>query len=152
MKSKLVAYLLWLFLGLVGAHKFYLNKIPMGILYFFTFGLFGIGLLVDLFTLGNQVDLYNALLNNTGGARNQNTNQNNIVVNVTAPSSEAPKKSAESLILALPEGKPYSIREIMNQTSLEMEIVEKTVKALADKGMVKESVLEDGKVKYQITD
>lgn len=61
MKSKLVAYLLWFFLGYLGFHKFYLDKIGVGILYIFTVGLFGFGLLYDLFTLGNQVDVYNAL-------------------------------------------------------------------------------------------
>ena len=61
MKSKTTAYLLWFFLGVFGVHKFYLGKIGMGILYLFTAGFFGIGLLIDLFTLGGEVDAYNAL-------------------------------------------------------------------------------------------
>lgn len=59
MKTKLVAYLLWFFLGVFGAHKFYLGKIGMGILYIFTLGLFGIGIIIDLFTIPQQVDIYN---------------------------------------------------------------------------------------------
>jgi hypothetical protein len=59
MKSKTTAYLLWLFLGLLGAHKFYLKKTGMGILYLFTAGLFFIGWIIDLFTLGRQVDQHN---------------------------------------------------------------------------------------------
>jgi len=74
MKSKVTAYILWLFLGLIGAHKFYTNQIGMGILYFFTFGVFGLGLLIDLFTLSSQVDLCNLVLGNRMG--------NNITVNV----------------------------------------------------------------------
>lgn len=35
------------FLGIFGVHKFMEKKIGMGILYLFTFGLFGIGWLVD---------------------------------------------------------------------------------------------------------
>ncbi len=62
MKSKSTAYLLWFFLGLIGVHKFYLGKIGMGILYICTGGIYGIGWLFDLFTLGKQVDLANALL------------------------------------------------------------------------------------------
>ena len=47
-KNKWVALLLWFFLGAVGGHKFYEGKIGMGIIYCFTFGLFGIGLIFDL--------------------------------------------------------------------------------------------------------
>lgn len=61
MKSKGIAYLLWFFLGVFGIHKFYLDKIAIGIIYFLTGGLFLIGWIYDLFTLGNQVDIYNAL-------------------------------------------------------------------------------------------
>lgn len=78
MKSKTTAYLLWFFLGFLGVHKFYLGKTLMGILYFFTFGIFGIGWLIDLFTLGRQVDLFNALL----GHQFNQINTNNIIVNV----------------------------------------------------------------------
>lgn len=47
-KSKWAAFFLCLFLGLIGAHKFYEGKIGMGVLYIFTGGLFGIGAFVDL--------------------------------------------------------------------------------------------------------
>lgn len=46
-KNKWVAFLLCLFLGGVGAHKFYDGKIGMGILYLLTGGIFGIGWLID---------------------------------------------------------------------------------------------------------
>lgn len=49
MKSKGVAYLLWFFLGIFSAHRFYLEKIGSGILYLLTFQLFGIGWIIDLF-------------------------------------------------------------------------------------------------------
>ena len=47
-KSRTVAILLCLFLGTFGAHHFYEGKIGKGILYLFTLGLLGIGVLVDL--------------------------------------------------------------------------------------------------------
>lgn len=46
-KNKTVAFLLCLFLGVLGAHKFYDGKTGLGVLYFFTGGLFGIGWIVD---------------------------------------------------------------------------------------------------------
>ncbi len=60
MKSKSVAYILWLFLGLFGVHRFYLGHVWYGIFFFFTFGIFGIGWIVDAFLLGQEVDLYNS--------------------------------------------------------------------------------------------
>jgi restriction system protein len=46
-KDKWVAFILAFFLGYWGIHRFYEGKIGTGILYIFTFGLFGIGCLVD---------------------------------------------------------------------------------------------------------
>lgn len=50
-KNKWVALLLCFFLGVLGGHKFYEGKIGMGILYLFTVGLFGIGVIIDFIIL-----------------------------------------------------------------------------------------------------
>ena len=63
-KSLPVAYILWFFFGFLGVHKFYLDKIVIGVLYIFTGGLFFIGWFVDLFTLPSQVELYNLKIQN----------------------------------------------------------------------------------------
>lgn len=47
-KDKWTAFFLCLFLGFTGAHKFYEGKTTLGIIYLCTFGLCGIGWLVDL--------------------------------------------------------------------------------------------------------
>jgi TM2 domain-containing membrane protein YozV len=54
-KSVGVAYVLWLFFGIIGVHQFYLGKTGRGVSYIFTLGWLGIGLLIDLFTLPGQV-------------------------------------------------------------------------------------------------
>ena len=46
----LVGYLLWIF-GFLGAHRFYFGRPVSGTVYLFTFGLLGIGWLVDLFLM-----------------------------------------------------------------------------------------------------
>ena len=59
MKSKSIAYLLWFFLGVLSAHRFYLMKYGTAIFYLLTFQLLGIGWIFDLFDLGKMVDRYN---------------------------------------------------------------------------------------------
>lgn len=50
-KRKWVSFFLCLFLGIIGAHKFYEGRVLLGVLYIFTGGLFGIGVIVDLIIL-----------------------------------------------------------------------------------------------------
>ena len=50
-RNKWIALLLCMFFGFIGIHKFYEGKIGMGILYLFTFGLFGIGWFIDCIVL-----------------------------------------------------------------------------------------------------
>ncbi len=51
LRNKWTAFFLCLFLGPIGAHKFYEGKTGMGILYLFTFGLFGFGWVIDCIAL-----------------------------------------------------------------------------------------------------
>lgn len=78
-KSVLISYLLWFFLGVFGAHKFYLRQPMMGIFYlilhglgwltapiFIGYGFFfilGLLLFIDLFTVPIRVGLMNSLAN-----------------------------------------------------------------------------------------
>ncbi len=57
MPSLGMAYLFWAasFFGMAGLHRFYLGKFGSGLVYFFTWGLFGFGTLYDALTLPEQV-------------------------------------------------------------------------------------------------
>jgi len=61
MKDKSIAFLLTLlgFIGIAGIQHFYLGNIGRGVIWLFTFGLLGLGTVVDLFTIGSQVDSKN---------------------------------------------------------------------------------------------
>ncbi|MNJ93332.1 TM2 domain protein [compost metagenome] len=48
--SALLGYITWIF-GFLGSHRFYFGKPVTGTIWFFTFGLFGIGWLVDVFLI-----------------------------------------------------------------------------------------------------
>ena len=100
MKSTLVAYLLWAFLGGLGAHRFYLGRWMSGLVYL---GLFVVGLLtggigyiltgvllfIDMLAIPNMVRTANA---GTGAISNTATATN--VINITMPGTEAPKTDA----------------------------------------------------------
>nr|WP_313339992.1 TM2 domain-containing protein [Sedimentibacter sp.] len=57
-KNKWVSLLLCIFLGWLGAHKFYEGKLIIGLIYLFTLGLFGIGWLVDIIRLSFKPNPY----------------------------------------------------------------------------------------------
>jgi len=66
-KRRLPALLFCWFLGIFGAHRFYVGKIGTGFLYLFTLGFIGIGTLIDFIMIiagsfkdkaGNTIDLW----------------------------------------------------------------------------------------------
>jgi TM2 domain-containing membrane protein YozV len=63
------AYVLWLgcLLQLHGLHRLYNGKIFTGLLWMFSFGLFGFGQLIDLLLIPNMVDEHNAKLREQQG-------------------------------------------------------------------------------------
>lgn len=61
-KSSVIAYILWLFLGILGIHRFYVGDFFKGILLFFTLGGFFIGWLVDFVFLQKRIEEYNDTL------------------------------------------------------------------------------------------
>ncbi len=64
MRSVGVAYGLWALciVGVAGIHRFYAGKPITGIIWFFTWGLLGIGLLIDLFLIPGMIERYNRRL------------------------------------------------------------------------------------------
>ncbi len=82
MKSTGVSYILWLLciIGFCGIHRFYNGKILSGLLWLFTFGLFGIGQLIDLILIPGMVEHANLKWTMLHGQRGSNVQT--VVVNV----------------------------------------------------------------------
>lgn len=56
--DKWISFVLCLFLGVIGVHKFYEGKTGLGILYIFTLGCLGIGVFIELIVILCQPDPY----------------------------------------------------------------------------------------------
>ena len=59
-KEYTIAWVLLTFFNILGIHRMYLGKWLTGILYLCTFGLLGIGIIYDFWTLNSQVSEINA--------------------------------------------------------------------------------------------
>lgn len=154
-KDKTTAYLLWFFLGGWGIHKFYLDNSGMGVVYLMTGGLCGVGWLVDLFTLSGQVDEYNR----THGLLPASPQAQNIIVNVSTPTAALPAVtmppaaavSAEKQILGLGgTGARVSLRQVVTQTSLEIDEAQAALRNLVERGLAREIAEPDGKISYDL--
>lgn len=56
-----LAFIFLTFLGIFGIHRMYMGKWISGIIYFFTGGIFGLGVLYDFWTLNDQVSVKNRM-------------------------------------------------------------------------------------------
>ena len=72
MKNNIIDLILCIFLGYIGAHKFYEGKIKLGLLYLFTVGLFGIGWIVDIILLSKNLIKSHSFFNKITKSRENN--------------------------------------------------------------------------------
>lgn len=60
-RSLLVAYLLWIFFGIFGAHRYYLDDNNLGTMFLCTLGFFGIGWCIDGLLIADLVEHCNEM-------------------------------------------------------------------------------------------
>ena len=92
------AYILWLggFLSLNGLHRLYNGKIATGLLWLCTFGLFGVGQLVDLLLIPNMVEDYNTKMKIKMGV-----SANGVPLNPSVVATSVIKPSKQQLMVKL---------------------------------------------------
>lgn len=61
-KSKTLAYILWFFLGVLGAHRFYAGDTIRAIFMLITLGGIGIWALIDVFFIGSRIEQKNNII------------------------------------------------------------------------------------------
>jgi TM2 domain-containing membrane protein YozV len=109
---------LWLF-GLGGAQRFYTGDIGLGLLYFFTWGLFGIGQVIDLALIPGMVEKRNTYL------RGLEASNPNVTLNIgempppPQPPTAQPSPMQKLLKAAKEHGGSLSLAQVAMATGLE---------------------------------
>ena len=157
-----IAYLLWLFsgCGALGFHRFYLGKIPTGVLWMLTGGLGMIGSIYDFFTLPGQVheaNLRKALYDRNpyqqslgggdGNWRYANDAQSRVI-------KTGEKESPEHVILKLAKENKgiLTVSEVALGANIPIEEAKKYLEALVSKGFADLRVRKSGSLVYVIPD
>ncbi|MDR0302975.1 MAG: TM2 domain-containing protein [Treponema sp.] len=160
-----IAYLLWLFsgCGALGFHRFYLGKIPTGLLWMFTGGLGMIGSVFDFFTLPGQVreaNFRNALYErrSQNPARREERQENwrygsDAQYNVVNGKNHE-KESPERVILKLAKESNgiLTVSEVALSANITIDESKKILDTLVTKGFAELRVRKSGSLVYVIPD
>ncbi|HPE36622.1 MAG TPA: TM2 domain-containing protein [Spirochaetales bacterium] len=145
-----VAYLLFFVGGVLGIHRFYLRKIPTGILWACSLGLGGLGLLYDFFTLPDQVRKANALLAAQGGLLRPGPVY--IIQNGAAkPEAPAKKDSIEKIALGIAarHGGLVSPGEVALESDYTSDAARSALEKMAGKGLCEMRVRTSGVIVFR---
>jgi TM2 domain-containing membrane protein YozV len=148
-KSVGTAYLLWALgiFGICGVHRLYLGKMGTGILWLFTFGLLGIGQLIDLFLIPGMVDNYNLKLAVLQGSRPSSPPAKT----VSAPPQPLKGQALMREILRLAQRRQgiLTLSEIAIELPADFDEIEKALRELSRRGIASpENNLATGAVEY----
>ena len=130
-----VAFGLWLacLFGLCGVHRFYLGKPFTGLLYLFTFGLLGVGQVIDLVRLRGMVEEKN-LLSEARARRALGRAESRAL---PAPSRDPEEQMRQDILKAAAQRKGnITVAQAVLATGKSFEEVEQMLDAMAAKGYV----------------
>ena len=155
-----IAYLLWLLsgCGALGFHRFYLGKIPTGLLWMFTGGLGMIGSVFDFFTLPGQVmeaNMRKALYDPAHGQyRPAGIPDWRYAEDATAKVVGRKKESLEHVILNIAKENKgiLTVSEVALGAEISIEEAQKNLDTLVKKGFAELRVRKSGSLVYVIPD
>ena len=162
MKSKGLAYILWFLcaFSVSGAQRFYCKRYMSGFIYLFTFGLFGIGQFIDLFTIPNMVDEENLKYQALYGYQNSNVNGNpQVSINIDGRSGNAYKAAnnrkvsdtIKILQTAKSNGGMINLSDCVLTTGKETAQVKQTLDTMCKDGLLEITNLPDsGAIVYKL--
>jgi predicted transcriptional regulator len=154
-----MAYLLWLLsgCGALGLHRFYLGKIPTGLLWMCTGGLGMIGSLYDFFTLPGQVrdaNIRQAIASGAMRTGRIDPGQDWRVVHDGNARILRDKESVERIILRMAKQNKGIITasELALEANISIDEAKKNLDALAGRGIAELRVRKTGTLVYTIPD
>ena len=152
MYSTGLAYLLWAIggFGALGLHRFYLGKIPSGVLWMCSAGLFGLGSIYDLLTIPRQVkeaNIRKAIL--------EQMMQNNGALHYVSDGSVRfvnGKESVERIILKLAKQNKGILTptEVSLGANISIDDAKKNLDELVSKGIAEIRVRKTGTIVYTL--
>ena len=152
MKEKGTAYILWAacFLGVAGLQRLYAGKIGTGLLYLFTWGLFGVGQFIDLFLIPHMVDDANNRLALEGVDARQLGRGG---VRLALPGRKIPRTTEEFQVAlvqaAMQRGGKLSASEAVSETGRGFKEVKRQLDEMVVNGFIEMDSDEQGQEYYK---
>ncbi|MCP4449754.1 MAG: TM2 domain-containing protein [Myxococcales bacterium] len=135
--SAVLLWFAWIF-GFGGVHRIYLGKPVTGVLYLLTWGLFGVGQVLDLVRLGGMVERANAKELRAGrGPHGLLAKQNSIGLLPQGPTGDPEELARLKLLAAAAKhGNALSVTQGVMATGKTFKEVEKLLDQMAKSGYV----------------
>jgi len=162
MYNTFLAYILWFFsgCGALGLHRFYLGKIPSGVLWLCTGGLCAVGSIYDLITMQDQVREANIrkVIIDDNEFRNQTKyvsgRQPMRTVNDGQARIVREKEPVERVILKLAKTNKgvLNASDLALAANISMEEAKRDLDAMVNKGFAELRVRQSGTLAYTIPD